>query len=170
MFHGLTQYTMISCWVLQHTSTGSGSQQLETNMWLLLLSRIAHHLLLVVKVANIILLWSLLTSFNSKFSLQLQTKIQPRLGFFLKKNLTSRVIHTSRYTWFFFPSFLPFNIYILKNYWPVSPSSVLRPRRRGPVNGDECYFWRTTGCHFEDKCRYKHIPDQKGNDRKPWLP
>ncbi|XP_051935338.1 tetratricopeptide repeat protein 31 isoform X2 [Hippocampus zosterae] len=44
------------------------------------------------------------------------------------------------------------------------------PRRRGPVNGDECYFWRTTGCHFGDKCRYKHIPDQKGNDRKPWLP
>ncbi|XP_045926524.1 tetratricopeptide repeat protein 31 isoform X2 [Micropterus dolomieu] len=44
------------------------------------------------------------------------------------------------------------------------------PRRRGPVNGDECYFWRTTGCHFGDKCRYKHIPDQKGKDRKPWQP
>ncbi|XP_077351949.1 uncharacterized protein LOC144001481 [Festucalex cinctus] len=44
------------------------------------------------------------------------------------------------------------------------------PRRRGPVNGDECYFWRTTGCHFGDKCRYKHIPDHKGSDRKPWQP
>ncbi|KAK0136302.1 Tetratricopeptide repeat protein 31 [Merluccius polli] len=44
------------------------------------------------------------------------------------------------------------------------------PRRRGPVNGDECYFWRTTGCHFGDKCRYKHFPDQKGKDRKPWQP
>ncbi|XP_026165065.1 hsp70-Hsp90 organizing protein 3 [Mastacembelus armatus] len=44
------------------------------------------------------------------------------------------------------------------------------PRRRGPVNGDECYFWRTTGCHFGDKCHYKHIPDQKGKDRKPWQP
>ncbi|XP_028279462.1 stress-induced-phosphoprotein 1 isoform X2 [Parambassis ranga] len=44
------------------------------------------------------------------------------------------------------------------------------PRRRGPVNGDECYFWRTTGCHFGEKCRYKHIPDQKGKDRKPWQP
>ncbi|XP_056147957.1 uncharacterized protein zgc:123010 isoform X2 [Lampris incognitus] len=43
-------------------------------------------------------------------------------------------------------------------------------RRSGPVNGDECYFWRTTGCHFGDKCRYKHIPDQKGKDRKPWQP
>lgn len=49
-------------------------------------------------------------------------------------------------------------------------SSVPRPRRRGPVNGDECYFWRTTGCHFGDKCRYKHIPDQKSKDRKPWQP
>ncbi|KAM9365283.1 uncharacterized protein KZ484_011457 [Pholidichthys leucotaenia] len=44
------------------------------------------------------------------------------------------------------------------------------PRRRGPVNGDECYFWRTTGCHFGEKCHYKHIPDQKGKDRKPWQP
>ncbi|CAL8256381.1 unnamed protein product [Lota lota] len=44
------------------------------------------------------------------------------------------------------------------------------PRRRGPVNEEECYFWRTTGCHFGDKCRYKHFPDQKGKDRKPWQP
>ncbi|XP_007240441.3 uncharacterized protein zgc:123010 [Astyanax mexicanus] len=43
-------------------------------------------------------------------------------------------------------------------------------RRKGPVNGDECYFWRTTGCHFGDKCRYKHIPEQRGKDRKPWQP
>ncbi|XP_060781880.1 uncharacterized protein zgc:123010 isoform X3 [Neoarius graeffei] len=43
-------------------------------------------------------------------------------------------------------------------------------RRRGPVNGDECYFWRTTGCHFGDKCHYKHIPEQRGKDRKPWQP
>lgn len=45
-----------------------------------------------------------------------------------------------------------------------------RARRRGPVNGDECYFWRTTGCHFGDKCHYKHIPEQRGKDRKPWQP
>uniref|UniRef100_A0A8C8LTM2 Uncharacterized protein n=1 Tax=Oncorhynchus tshawytscha TaxID=74940 RepID=A0A8C8LTM2_ONCTS len=44
------------------------------------------------------------------------------------------------------------------------------PRRCGPVNGDECYFWRTTGCHFGDKCRYKHIAEQSGKDRKPWQP
>ena len=48
--------------------------------------------------------------------------------------------------------------------------SSSRPRRRGPVNEEECYFWRTTGCHFGDKCRYKHFPDQKGQDRKPWQP
>ncbi|XP_020565252.1 tetratricopeptide repeat protein 31 isoform X2 [Oryzias latipes] len=55
---------------------------------------------------------------------------------------------------------------------PVSQQAgaAVGPRRRGPVNGDECYFWRTTGCHFGDKCRYKHIPDQKGKDRKPWQP
>ncbi|XP_078421234.1 uncharacterized protein LOC144694550 isoform X1 [Cetorhinus maximus] len=41
-------------------------------------------------------------------------------------------------------------------------------KRRGPVEGDECYFWRTTGCHFGDKCRYKHIPDHRGVDKKPW--
>ncbi|XP_028823628.1 tetratricopeptide repeat protein 31 [Denticeps clupeoides] len=52
---------------------------------------------------------------------------------------------------------------------PQTPAAY-GSRRRGPVNGDECYFWRTTGCHFGDKCRYKHIPDHKGKDRKPWQP
>ncbi|CAN9499810.1 unnamed protein product [Ophioblennius macclurei] len=60
----------------------------------------------------------------------------------------------------------------LKTCLPVmqQAGAAAGPRRRGPVNGDECYFWRTTGCHFGDKCRYKHIPDQKGKDRKPWQP
>ncbi|XP_039995039.1 tetratricopeptide repeat protein 31 isoform X2 [Xiphias gladius] len=60
----------------------------------------------------------------------------------------------------------------LKTSLPVTQQAgaAAGPRRRGPVNGDECYFWRTTGCHFGDKCRYKHIPDQKGKDRKPWQP
>ncbi|XP_059215511.1 stress-induced-phosphoprotein 1 isoform X2 [Centropristis striata] len=60
----------------------------------------------------------------------------------------------------------------LKTCLPVTQQAgaAVGPRRRGPVNGDECYFWRTTGCHFGDKCRYKHIPDQKGKDRKPWQP
>uniref|UniRef100_UPI00398ED6AA uncharacterized protein n=1 Tax=Pristiophorus japonicus TaxID=55135 RepID=UPI00398ED6AA len=41
-------------------------------------------------------------------------------------------------------------------------------KRKGPVDGDGCYFWRTTGCHFGDKCRYKHIPEHRGVDKKPW--
>ncbi|XP_062311757.1 uncharacterized protein LOC134016410 [Osmerus eperlanus] len=41
------------------------------------------------------------------------------------------------------------------------------PRRLAPVNGDQCFFWRTTGCIHGDKCRYKHIPDQRGRDKKP---
>ncbi|KAK7058731.1 hypothetical protein SK128_014514 [Halocaridina rubra] len=39
---------------------------------------------------------------------------------------------------------------------------------KGPVNGGECYFWRTTGCLFGDSCKHKHIPSHKGIDRKPW--
>ncbi|XP_062375623.1 tetratricopeptide repeat protein 31 [Sardina pilchardus] len=53
---------------------------------------------------------------------------------------------------------------------PPLLSGATGARRRGPVHGDECYFWRTTGCHFGEKCRYKHIPDQRGKDRKPWQP
>lgn len=38
----------------------------------------------------------------------------------------------------------------------------------GPVNGNECYFWRTTGCLYADKCRYEHLKKSKGIDKKPW--
>jgi len=41
-------------------------------------------------------------------------------------------------------------------------------RPKGPVNGDECYFYRTTGCVFGDACKFKHISKNKGVDRKPW--
>ncbi|XP_061177887.1 uncharacterized protein LOC133186662 isoform X3 [Saccostrea echinata] len=50
-----------------------------------------------------------------------------------------------------------------------STSSAMDPKNTtGPVNGDECYFWRTTGCSFGDKCRNKHISSSKGVDKKPW--
>uniref|UniRef100_A0AAY5LBC8 Uncharacterized protein n=1 Tax=Esox lucius TaxID=8010 RepID=A0AAY5LBC8_ESOLU len=39
-----------------------------------------------------------------------------------------------------------------------------------PINGDECFFWRTTGCLYGEKCRFKHKPDQRGRDKKPWQP
>ncbi|RNA27845.1 Tetratricopeptide repeat 31 [Brachionus plicatilis] len=38
----------------------------------------------------------------------------------------------------------------------------------GPVNGNECYFWRTTGCLYGDKCHYEHIKKNRGIDKKPW--
>ena len=38
----------------------------------------------------------------------------------------------------------------------------------GPVNGNECYFWRTTGCLYAEKCRYDHIKKNKSIDKKPW--
>ncbi|XP_051946220.1 uncharacterized protein LOC127618037 isoform X4 [Xyrauchen texanus] len=47
------------------------------------------------------------------------------------------------------------------------PAGAAGPRRRGTINGDECYFWRTTGCHFGDRCHYKHIPDHRGKDWQP---
>ncbi|KAJ8001672.1 hypothetical protein DPEC_G00171890 [Dallia pectoralis] len=49
-------------------------------------------------------------------------------------------------------------------------SQTTGPRRMAPINGDECFFWRTTGCLYRDKCRFKHKPDQRGKDRKPWQP
>lgn len=59
----------------------------------------------------------------------------------------------------------------LKTSLPATQQAATAgPRRRGPVNGDECYFWRSTGCHFGDKCHYKHIPEQRGKDRRPWQP
>ncbi|XP_078138852.1 uncharacterized protein LOC139911381 [Centroberyx gerrardi] len=49
-------------------------------------------------------------------------------------------------------------------------SAATGSRRRVPINGDECFYWRTTGCFYGDKCRFKHIPDQRGRDKKPWQP
>ncbi|KAM9857460.1 uncharacterized protein ACBR49_001086 isoform 2-T3 [Aulostomus maculatus] len=39
-------------------------------------------------------------------------------------------------------------------------------RHRLPVHGDECFYWRTTGCLYGDKCRFKHVPEQQGRDKK----
>ncbi|XP_030585984.1 hsp70-Hsp90 organizing protein 3-like isoform X2 [Archocentrus centrarchus] len=48
-----------------------------------------------------------------------------------------------------------------------SSSAAIRSRWRTPLNGDECFYWRTTGCFYGDKCRFKHIPDQQGRDKRP---
>lgn len=46
----------------------------------------------------------------------------------------------------------------------ISESSNDSSKVSGPVNGNECYFWRTTGCAFENQCRYKHVRGHKGVD------
>ncbi|KAM6972537.1 uncharacterized protein FYW47_004694 [Aplochiton taeniatus] len=53
---------------------------------------------------------------------------------------------------------------------PQSGPANTGPRQMAPINGNECYFWRTTGCLYGDKCRFKHIPDQRRKDKKPWQP
>ncbi|CAL4124280.1 unnamed protein product, partial [Meganyctiphanes norvegica] len=50
----------------------------------------------------------------------------------------------------------------------VTKNQINMIRPKGPVNGDECYFYRTTGCVFGDSCKFKHISKNKGVDRKPW--
>jgi len=49
-----------------------------------------------------------------------------------------------------------------------SGAKAVQSKSSGPVNGNECYFWRTTGCTYGDKCRNAHIPDHRGIDKKPW--
>jgi len=48
----------------------------------------------------------------------------------------------------------------------ISPPATIIDESKvsGPVNGNECYFWRTTGCVFEQQCRYKHVRGHKGID------
>ncbi|XP_026284009.1 uncharacterized protein LOC113210306 [Frankliniella occidentalis] len=50
----------------------------------------------------------------------------------------------------------------------VPTAKGTRIKLKGPVNGDECYYWRTTGCAFGENCRNKHIKENRGVDRKPW--
>lgn len=32
------------------------------------------------------------------------------------------------------------------------------------MKGNECFFWRTTGCVFGSKCRYRHVLEHEGID------
>ncbi len=47
-----------------------------------------------------------------------------------------------------------------------STASGSSAKKHGPVNGNECYYWRTSGCVFGAKCRFRHIPGNKGIDSK----
>ncbi|KAH9518551.1 hypothetical protein Btru_017126 [Bulinus truncatus] len=55
------------------------------------------------------------------------------------------------------------NITIRKNVTNVATVATKQgvrntPKQSGPVNGDECYFWRTTGCTFGSDCKWQHYP------------
>ncbi|XP_064381949.1 uncharacterized protein LOC135330907 [Halichondria panicea] len=56
--------------------------------------------------------------------------------------------------------------YLLLRYPEMSNKNpyMLNLKKPGPVNGTECYYWRTTGCQFGIQCRYEHLPENKGVD------
>ncbi|XP_075468450.1 uncharacterized protein LOC142501842 isoform X1 [Ascaphus truei] len=47
-------------------------------------------------------------------------------------------------------------------------AALVNSKKKGIVKPNECYFWRSNGCHFGDKCRYRHSPENKGADMKQW--
>ncbi|KAG8435453.1 hypothetical protein GDO86_013404 [Hymenochirus boettgeri] len=47
-------------------------------------------------------------------------------------------------------------------------SGLISSKKKGWSKASECHYWRSSGCNFGDKCRYRHIPENKGVDRKPW--
>ncbi|XP_056385027.1 stress-induced-phosphoprotein 1-like isoform X1 [Hyla sarda] len=63
-----------------------------------------------------------------------------------------------------------------KPYRPLAVSSSEAQTKAAAANAkkkvtskiSECYYWRLNGCTYGDKCRYRHIPENKGVDRKPW--
>ncbi|GFY47023.1 tetratricopeptide repeat protein 31 [Trichonephila inaurata madagascariensis] len=46
------------------------------------------------------------------------------------------------------------------------PAVATQEKLLGPVNGSECYFWRTKGCVHGDQCRYQHIKEHKEKKQK----
>ncbi|XP_053306301.1 tetratricopeptide repeat protein 31-like [Spea bombifrons] len=63
-----------------------------------------------------------------------------------------------------------------KPYRPATVSSAeaqtktasMMSKKKGAAKSSECYYWRSNGCSFGDKCRYKHVPENKGVDKKHW--
>ncbi|KAM3912573.1 uncharacterized protein RB166_018062 [Leptodactylus fuscus] len=47
-------------------------------------------------------------------------------------------------------------------------AAALNAKKKVASKTSECFYWRLNGCTFGDKCRYRHIPENKGVDRKPW--
>lgn len=49
---------------------------------------------------------------------------------------------------------------------PIIAEAPSKGKISGPVNGNECYFWRTTGCVYGDNCLFKPIKENKQIDKK----
>ncbi|KAM9326805.1 uncharacterized protein PAF06_003033 [Gastrophryne carolinensis] len=47
-------------------------------------------------------------------------------------------------------------------------AAVVIAKKKVPHKTNECFYWRSSGCTYGDKCRYRHIPDNRGVDKKPW--
>ncbi|CAH2322995.1 tetratricopeptide repeat 31 isoform X1 [Pelobates cultripes] len=47
-------------------------------------------------------------------------------------------------------------------------TASINSKKKRAVKTSECYYWRSNGCSFGDKCRYRHIPENKGVDKKQW--
>lgn len=47
---------------------------------------------------------------------------------------------------------------------PIIAEAPSKGKISGPVNGNECYFWRTTGCVYGDNCLFKPIKENKQID------
>lgn len=45
--------------------------------------------------------------------------------------------------------------------------AVINAKKKVPYKTNECFYWRANGCTYGDKCRYRHIPENRGADKKP---
>lgn len=53
---------------------------------------------------------------------------------------------------------------------PGRAGSGLQPVEREPLRVPptlECHFWRNAGCSYGPDCRFRHLPQSKGLDKKP---
>lgn len=53
---------------------------------------------------------------------------------------------------------------------PAAAAAAAAPAKKltGPVGDGECFFWRAMECYYGANCKYKHIPANKGIDKKSW--
>ncbi|KAM4636282.1 uncharacterized protein O3C94_017457 [Discoglossus pictus] len=45
-------------------------------------------------------------------------------------------------------------------------TALINSKKKVAAKTTECFYWRSNGCNFGEKCRYRHIPENKGVDRK----